>query len=80
MPSLYAMEMEANDRLSAELKKLRAVVDALPRCSWGCGDLATRQTAEPDSVWSCDGCSSPLDAFDLPYADALRALAKDPRR
>jgi hypothetical protein len=70
---------EENAALIGEMAKLRAVLDALPRC--GCGKVATQiGCAENDPAFRAFCCDAHywwvLSAKDLPYADALRALEK----
>jgi hypothetical protein len=69
------------DRLREANARLRAVVAALPRCGHpGCGASATGQS-EIGGPW-CDA-HAPLfacDQDDLPWADALRALAEGETR
>jgi hypothetical protein len=61
--ALYARERE--------LAKLRAVVDALPRCDV-CGKPATHGGYEPND-YDCDEHAG-SHCLDLPYADALRGF------
>jgi hypothetical protein len=67
------------DDAERELAKLRAVVEALPRCHEGCNgevcmSIATRWGIDVDGYI----CDNPHlgKARDLPYAEALRALEK----
>lgn len=65
----------------AEVAKLRAVVEALPRCEHvRCGQghpVATRRVPSNGFVY-CDVCCTGKH-YDLPYADALRALGRSER-
>lgn len=62
-----------------QLQKLRAVVDALPKCN--CGATATTVSSGRDCAalvnFTCTDCADEVDPVfgaRLPYADALRAL------
>lgn len=60
----------------AEIAQLRAVVEALPRCEHvRCGQghpVATRRVPSNGFMY-CDACCTGKH-YDMPYADALRAL------
>lgn len=58
----------------SDLLKLKAVVDALPRCD-ECGLIATQNEL---GAYQCDKHGGYMSSEDLPYADALRALEKKP--
>lgn len=59
----------------AEIARLRAVVEALPRCE-ACKVRSATHIAEACAAYMfCDHCSGPPDATELTYADALRSLA-----
>jgi hypothetical protein len=59
-----------------EIAKLRAVVEALPKCH--CGKLATHAENEIDPERFCDGCVGKAEWATrmLPYAESLRELEK----
>jgi hypothetical protein len=61
------------DALREEVAILRAVVDALPRCSRCNVRRATRQGYA--SAFRCEECCESYDCK-LPYAETLRALEK----
>lgn len=71
---------DAVDALAAEVERLRAVVDALPRCA--CGLPATTLSTASGmylarNVRRCDGCAAKwptIARYDLPCAAALRTL------
>ena len=55
---------------------LLAVVDALPKCANHCGETATALTEA--GTFRCDAHKHAYAWHSLPYADALRAIARKP--
>jgi hypothetical protein len=69
------------DDAGREIAKLQAVVDALPRCSHPhCQPSPKHATWLTFDGWTCDEhehTAPDYDRQEIPYAGALRALAKD---